>query len=34
VCGTYVVESTPFRRQVGSTAFYFCSEECLRKHKV
>ena len=34
VCGTYVVESTPFRRQAGSTAFYFCSEECLRKHKA
>ena len=32
VCGTYVVESTPFRRQVGAQNFYYCSEVCRDKH--
>lgn len=34
VCGTYVVESTPFRRQLGPTTFYYCSEQCLQRHSV
>ena len=34
VCGTYVVESTPYRRQIGPTVFYFCSEQCLQTHTV
>ncbi len=32
VCGTYVVETTPFRRQVGAQNFYYCSEGCRAKH--
>jgi YHS domain-containing protein len=32
VCGTYVVEATPFRRQVGSQNFYYCSDACRVKH--
>jgi YHS domain-containing protein len=32
VCGTYVVETTPFRRQAGAQSFYYCSEACRAKH--
>lgn len=28
VCGTFVVPSTPHRKTVGGTAYYFCSPEC------
>jgi len=34
VCGTYVAESTPFRRQIGSQAFYYCSDACREKHAL
>jgi len=34
VCGTYVAESTPFRRQTGGQTFYYCSEACREKHAL
>jgi hypothetical protein len=32
VCGTYVAESTRFRRQAPGQTFYYCSESCREKH--
>ena len=32
VCGTYVAESTPYRRQVSGDTFYYCSDECRKTH--
>jgi len=34
VCGTYVAESTPFRRQAGGQTFYYCSSDCREKHAL
>lgn len=34
VCGTYVAESTPFRRQAGGQQFYYCSDTCREKHAL
>lgn len=34
VCGTYVAESTSFRRQAGGQTFYYCSEACREKHAL
>lgn len=34
VCGTYVAESTLFRRQTGGQSFYYCSEVCREKHSL
>ena len=34
VCGTYVAETTPFRRQSGRTTFYYCSGVCRDKHAL
>ena len=34
VCGTYVAESTPFRRQLAGETFYYCSESCREKHAL
>lgn len=34
VCGTYVAESTAYRRQVGGQTFYYCSENCKEKHAL
>ncbi len=34
VCGTYVAESTAFRRQTGGQSFYYCSEACREKHSL
>ena len=34
VCGTYVAESTPFRRNTGGQTFYYCSEACREKHTL
>ena len=34
VCGTYVAESTPFRRQSAGTTFYYCSGVCRDKHAL
>jgi YHS domain-containing protein len=34
VCGTYVAESTQFRRQTGGQIFYYCSENCREKHAL
>jgi YHS domain-containing protein len=32
VCGTYVAESTPYRRQVSGDIFYYCSDACRQAH--
>lgn len=32
VCGTFVAESTRFRRQAGRDTFFYCSETCQQKH--
>jgi YHS domain-containing protein len=32
VCGTYVSESTPYRRQRNGTTVYYCSTACREKH--
>ncbi|MGI9073828.1 MAG: hypothetical protein ACR2JB_21490 [Bryobacteraceae bacterium] len=34
VCGTYVAESTAFRRQSAGQTFYYCSSECREKHAL
>ena len=34
VCGTYVAESTPFRRQTGGQTFYYCCDACREKHAL
>jgi YHS domain-containing protein len=34
VCGTYVAESTRYKRGSGREAFYYCSEVCKEKHAV
>jgi YHS domain-containing protein len=34
VCGTYVAESTAFRRQAAGQSFYYCSEACREKHSL
>lgn len=33
VCGTFVVPSTPHRKTVDGTAYYFCSTECRNKFR-
>ena len=32
VCGTYVSESTGFRRQLSGKTVYYCSDACRQKH--
>src|SRR5436305_1552075 len=32
VCGTFVPESTPFRRQTAGHTFYYCSDLCRETH--
>ena len=32
VCGTYVSESTGFRRQSSGRTYYYCSATCRDKH--
>lgn len=34
VCGTYVSESTPYRRANGRETFFYCSEACREKHSL
>jgi len=34
VCGTYVSESTAFRRQISGKTIYYCSDACRQKHAV
>jgi YHS domain-containing protein len=34
VCGTYVADSTAFRRQVGGITFYYCSDACRARHAL
>lgn len=32
VCGTYVSESSSFRRQLSGKTVYYCSDACRQKH--
>ncbi len=34
VCGTYVAESTNFRRHASGQTFYYCSDSCREKHAL
>jgi YHS domain-containing protein len=34
VCGTYVAESTRFRRQSAGQTFYYCSSDCRERHAL
>lgn len=34
VCGTYVAETTQFRRATGGQTFYYCSAACKEKHAL
>jgi YHS domain-containing protein len=34
VCGTYVAESTPFKRQISGHTVYYCSGACRDKHAL
>jgi YHS domain-containing protein len=34
VCGTYVSELTPHRRQNGRETFFYCSEQCKERHAL
>src|SRR4051794_12798745 len=34
VCGTFVPETTPFRREVAGSLFYYCSQKCRGSHSV
>ena|SRR5579863_5734830 len=34
VCGTFVTESTPFRRQISGRNYYYCSADCREKHAL
>jgi YHS domain-containing protein len=34
VCGTYVSESSHFRRQLSGKTVYYCSDACRQKHAV
>ncbi len=34
VCGTYVAESTPYRRQSSGQTFYYCSSDCRERHAL
>jgi len=34
ICGTYVVETTPFQRQGRGQTFYYCSDACRVKHSI
>jgi YHS domain-containing protein len=34
VCGTYVADTTAFRRQIAGNTFYYCSESCRARHSL
>ena len=34
VCGTFVAESTPYRRQSAGELYYYCSSECRERHSL
>ncbi|HSU32497.1 MAG TPA: hypothetical protein VLJ11_14795 [Bryobacteraceae bacterium] len=34
ICGTFVAESTRFRRQIGPQTYFYCSENCQQKHAL
>ncbi len=33
VCGTFVVSSTPHRKMLNGTAYFFCSTDCRDKFR-
>ena len=34
VCGTFVPETTPFRRDQSGSTFYYCSKACRESHAL
>jgi YHS domain-containing protein len=34
VCGTFVPESTPFRRDQAGCTYYYCSKACRESHSL
>src|SRR5438270_456219 len=34
VCGTFVAETTPFRREMAGSRFYYCSQACQETHSL
>jgi YHS domain-containing protein len=34
VCGIFVAETTPFRRDVAGSTFYYCSKACRESHSL
>ncbi|MFL6450681.1 MAG: hypothetical protein ACJ746_23805 [Bryobacteraceae bacterium] len=34
VCGTFVPETTPFRRDLGGSTIYYCSKACRESHSL
>jgi YHS domain-containing protein len=34
VCGTFVSETTPFRREADGSQFYYCSQACRESHSI
>jgi YHS domain-containing protein len=34
VCGTFVPETTPFRRDQGGSTYYYCSKSCRESHSL
>lgn len=34
VCGTFVPETTPFRRDQAGSTYYYCSKSCRESHSL
>jgi YHS domain-containing protein len=34
VCGTFVAETTPFRRELAGSTIYYCSKACQESHSL
>jgi len=34
VCGTFVPETSPFRRDLAGSTFYYCSKACRESHSL
>jgi YHS domain-containing protein len=34
VCGTYVTDSTVFKRTVSGKGYFYCSEQCQNRHSL
>ncbi|MBV8551970.1 MAG: hypothetical protein JOY54_11775 [Acidobacteriaceae bacterium] len=34
ICGTYVAESAALRQQLAGRTFFYCSDECRKKHAL